>query len=295
MTDEKPRLIPFTSRTFVQNLIPHAYPNGARAGYDWETPGGVLDNTDPRNIVYWGPPRPINNDRVFGLHPGETAANCVRRLKETGYIGIYSARAAQEKRDREPTPVPGAGQPSTLERIAATIEETRGRNGHRLNVEARGEGRRATRAEERRTNRREDREAILAGQRPDVPGIAGRGLGYQSEAERAEAEADDFAEVYGTEDADDTADSEGIADSATESGETRPTPETALVPVSAVSLSLQDDADEDDTGDTADDDSPVSAPPGVTMKGRHGNEGSAQRGRSLAGRGRRVKATPAAS
>lgn len=309
MRDSLP-LIPFTSRTFIRNVKPHAYPPGTGIGLDWETRGGVYDTTDPRTPIYWGAPRPINGDLTFGLFPGETAANAVRRLKQEGFIGLYCERPQIARKHVEPERQ-NPNQPSRLEQIAAAAKQTRDRNESRINVDARNEGRRATRSEERSRVRRNTYEAYTAGERPDVPSIAGAGQGYISEEERRAEQQDTFPELDGVEDG--AAFGRGAASHGIAAEVEFATLEPSDIADNADDAELSEQSElselserdvpgeQDESGDTRqssepieeDDDTPIQAATGTRRRGRpRADEGNAAKGLGLAGKGGRRRANP---
>lgn len=85
--------------TWVRNIVPHAYPKGAKAGMEWTAEGGVWDNTDPRDPVCWGAPLPTREDR----RTAESLENCIRRLKLEGFLGIYQRVPVQKPQPANPT------------------------------------------------------------------------------------------------------------------------------------------------------------------------------------------------
>lgn len=185
--------IHLNSRTFIRNLKPHAYPEGAREGMDWGAKGGIYDSTDPRNIIYWGSPRPIIDDQDFDMQAGETPANCVRRLKIEGYIGLYSARVqADKKRLPSEDKTPKEKGPGSLERIAALVQEKVKRN-LTVNRMSGEEGRRPTRTERRDYERQEARNSLISGEVPFVPPLVGVGNGTPDDIDEDE-EGDELQE-----------------------------------------------------------------------------------------------------
>lgn len=195
--------IPLNSRTFIRNMIPYSYPSGTRAGMDWAAFGGIWDSTDSRNVIYWGPPRPVAGNNDFQLEPGETPQNCVRRLKLAGYIGLYSVRVEQDKRRTDPDPEAPVQRRGGLDKIAEALQQTAA---GRINIaRASEEGRRPTRAERRDSERIIRRESILSGPSEKIPQMVGVGNGTPEDideiADSAEVEAQRLlAELEGNED-----------------------------------------------------------------------------------------------
>ncbi len=171
--------IPTNSRTFLRNIKPLNYPDGTRQGVEWATPGGQYDNTDPRKPIYWGPPMIVNNDPDFGLLPGETPANCVRRLKIDGYIGLYTNAPRVKKAEEKPEPP----RPSLLAQLSRLAEQKKHRNGSLSVIRAQEEGRRPNNFERRTEARRVTHAALLEGEGRPVPPMVGHGLGEEQTEE----------------------------------------------------------------------------------------------------------------